>query len=122
MENESVFVEFFGKEPRVRILECFLEGRELDFGAGDIARELELNRVTVYQVMYDLEKELIIIPTRKVGKGQLYKLNLQNENVQLMVKAFNAILHGIAEIYAEQQPQKIMMHHPEKHKKKLIVA
>ncbi len=119
MENESVFVEFFGKEPRVRMLECFLEGRELDFGAGDIARELELNRVTVYQVMYDLEKELIIIPTRKVGKGQLYKLNLQNENVQLMIKAFNAVLHGIAELYTEQ-PQEV--HRIEKPKKKMIVA
>lgn len=102
-EPEGVFVEFFGKDPRVKVLQCLLEGRELDFGVGDIAREIEINRVTAYQVMRELEEERIIVPTRKVGKGQLYKLNTENENVQLMIRTFNAMLHKIAEAYAEPE-------------------
>lgn len=88
----GVFCEIYGTTPRNRILEFFLEGRELDFGIGDVAAEIEMNRATCYNTMKELLEEGLIIPTRKIGKTQLYKINIVKAEVKILVQAFNLAL------------------------------
>jgi len=91
----GVFCEIYGTTPRNRILEFFLEGRELDFGIGDVAAETGMNRATCYNTMEDLLQEGLIVPTRKIGKTQLYKLNTRKVEVKVLVQAFNLALGSI---------------------------
>lgn len=73
--------------------------RELDFGIGDIAKEIQLPRATAYLVMENLLQERCVVPSRKVSGGQLYKLNLALEKVRLLIQSFNLVLQGIVQEY-----------------------
>lgn len=105
MEDEStgIFCETFGINPKNKIIEFFLEARELDFGAGDVAKETELNRATTYNVIEELLKEKIIVESRKLGRTQLFKLNVESSRVQTLIQAFNMLLKKVAEEYAETE-------------------
>lgn len=89
------FCEVFGVTPRNRILEFFLEMRELDFPIGEVAKEIGLSRATAYAAMEELLREMYLIPSRKVSGGQLYRLDLGKEEVQLLIQSFQLILQGI---------------------------
>ena len=77
--------------------------RELDFSIGDIAKETGLNRATAYNTAKDLIKNNIIVPTRKLSGIQLYKLNLQKPEVQVLVKAFNEVLNIIEKRHQQEE-------------------
>ena len=89
------FCTVFGATPRNRILEFFLEMRELDLAIGDVAEEIGLNKATTYNTVEVLIKEDFIVQTRKVGKVQLYKLNLQKSEVKVLIVAFNKVLNAL---------------------------
>ena len=89
------FCEVFGVNPRNRILEFFLEMRELDFSVGDIAKESGLNRATAYNVVDELIDEGYLVRTRRVSGAQLYKLDLEKKEVKVLVGAFNGVLKVI---------------------------
>lgn len=89
------FVKTFGKNPRNTIIEFFLEGRELDYGVGDLIENLNLNRATAYNTVELLEKEKILTKTRKLVGKQLYGLNKKSKRVEKLIKSFNVILKGI---------------------------
>ena len=97
------FCEIFGLTPRNRIIEFFLEMRELDFSIGDVAKETELNRATTYNTIEELTKAEYLVPTRKVSGGQLYKLNTEKKEVKILINTFNTVLQSIAEKYKEKQ-------------------
>lgn len=100
MEATTMWGEFcntFGTTGRNRVIEFFLEGRELDFGLGDVAERTGLIRATAYNVADELLKEGILVLSRKVGRTQLYKLNLAEPKVKVFIEAFNMMLQRIAE-------------------------
>ena len=94
-EVSGVFCEIFGETPRNKIIEFLLETRELDYSIGDIAKEVKLNRATTYNVMEGLIEEKIVVPTRKVSNGQLYKLNPEKEEVKALIQVFNMLLKNL---------------------------
>lgn len=92
----GAFCELFGATARNRVLEIFLEGREVDNGLGNVAEEAKLNRASVYNVASGLLKHGIIIPSRIVGRTQLYKLNSKNDEAKLLSKSFDDALRLVA--------------------------
>ena len=97
------FCEVFGVNPRNRVLEFFLTFRSCDSCIGDIAEETGLNRATTYNVMEELIKEKYVIPTRKVSGTQLYKLNKEKNEVNILLKAFKMVLKKILDEYVEKE-------------------
>ncbi len=93
------FARVFGINPRNRVIECFLEMRGLDYNIGDIARDAELNRMTTYKTIIELEKKGYLIKTRKVSGSQLYKLNEKKEEVKVLMKAFDMVLSNLTKKY-----------------------
>ena len=89
------FCKVFGANPRNRILEFFLESRELDFSIGNVSAVTELNRATTYNAIEELLSDGVIIPTRKISGAQLYKLNIEKEQVRLLVDTFNLVLFPV---------------------------
>ena len=53
----GAFCILFGATPRNRIIEFFLESRDLDYSIRDIVKETGLNRATTYNTMKSLIKE-----------------------------------------------------------------
>lgn len=97
------FCRVFGHSPRNRVMEVFLTMQSIESSIGDVAVETELNRATTYNVMKELIKENYVTPTRKSSGAQLYKLNKDKEEVQLLLKAFNMVLKSIAEEYKKKE-------------------
>lgn len=96
------FCKVFGDTPRNRILEFLLAGRELDFGIGDVAKETGLNRATAYNTMEELIHDGFVVPTRKLGNTQLYKLNKNKSEVKALLEAFDMLLDKIAKEYQDE--------------------
>lgn len=107
----GAFCDLVGPSPRNRVLEIFLEGWEIDNGFGNVAEESSLNRATVYIVAQKLLKEGMILPTRKVGRAQLYKLNTDNEYAKALIKIFNLSLKIVEKEYLEAHPLKAIARH-----------
>ena len=99
----GAFCDVFGQTPRLKVLEFFLEGREIDFSIASVAEETELSRATTYAICDELIDHQFILPTRKVGNVQLYKLNKSKPEVQLLCKAFRMVLIMVAKEYQEKE-------------------
>jgi len=76
--------------PRNKVLEFFIESRELDFGFGDVAKSINMNKTTCWTAFKSLEKVKYIIKSRKLCNKQLWKLNQKEDNVKLFIDLFNA--------------------------------
>lgn len=107
------FCNVVGITPRNRILECFLEGKEMDFGRGSIVEMTGLKRATVYRIMDQLIEQEFIIPTRRVGGSQLYKLDKGRKEVRLLISIFDLILKRIEQEVTVKQQRSSKKQNPE---------
>ena len=89
---ETLFRKAFGDNPKIRVLEFLIEGRELDYSISDIAEGAEIGRTTLFRIWDDLIKTRIIIPTREIGNAKLYRLNLENPFVKKLIELFDEII------------------------------
>lgn len=83
------FCKLIGINPRNRILECFIEMRNVEQALGDIATELNIPRATVYLIAKGLIAQKYILPTRRISNAQLYKLNTDLPAIQMLIQLFN---------------------------------
>ena len=89
---ETLFRKALGDNPKIRVLEFLIEGRELDYSINDIAEGAEIGRTTLFRIWEDLIKTQIITPTRQIGNAKLYKLNLNNIFAKKLTEIFDAII------------------------------
>ncbi len=92
----GTFCDVFGPTARNRVLEIFLEGPGVDNGLGNIAEESGLSRAAVYVIIEELLEQRLVVPSRKVGRTQLYKLDMNKEEVKALLKAFDLTLKLVA--------------------------
>ena len=74
---------------KIRVLEFFIEGRELDYSLSDIVEGAEIGRTTLFRIFEDLLDAGIVVPTRVIGNAKLYKLNVENVFVEKMIEVFD---------------------------------
>jgi Fic family protein len=86
------FAGLIGASPRNVIIEFLVAGRELDHAVSNIAAFLRVNKVTAYAVIDTLVSEGLVIPTRQVGKTQLYKINMSNRSVSTLIQMYDIAL------------------------------
>jgi len=76
--EESFFLQYLGDNPKVRILDFFIENFALDFSLPQIAKGSRVAYTTLIEILPTLLKQEIVVETRKIGKSRLYKINLDN--------------------------------------------
>lgn len=91
-DEPTIFREIFGDTPKVRVLEYLLEGRELDHSIGDIAKGAGINRVTLFRLWHKIEKSKLVVHTRNIGNAKLFKLDVKNPNVKILVEVFDRLI------------------------------
>ena len=77
-ENESAFLEYFGDTPKLRFLNFLIGNHFFDFNMTDMAREANISYNSLMSFFQEFLDKEIIIKTRKVGKSDMYKLNMNN--------------------------------------------
>jgi Fe2+ or Zn2+ uptake regulation protein len=92
MENKSLFIEFMGDSPMMRVLDYLLIERELDFSLTDLATNSRIGRATLYRILESLIGNKIIIPTREIGKARLFKLNTENSKIKKLIEVNDLLI------------------------------
>jgi len=76
----------FGDTPQLRVLDFLIDNHFFDFPMTEIARESNVSYNSIILFFNDWIKSRILINTRKVGKSDYYKFNLENPFVKNLIK------------------------------------
>ena len=85
-ENKSFFLMHFGDTPQLRVLDFLISFHFFDYPVTEIAKEsnVSYNSLKVF-FPYFIESG-IVCKTRKIGKSDYFKLNLENQFVKNLIK------------------------------------
>src|SRR3990167_7735687 len=86
MEEESIFVEYFGSSPHIKILDFLIEGQDFDYSMTEVARGANVGWSAFSKVWLSLIQKEIIIQTRTIGNAKLFKINKNNPMVKKMIQ------------------------------------
>lgn len=109
MESKSLFIEFMGDYPTIRVLDYLLTERDLDFSITDIAKNAGIGRSTLYRIWDNLIKSEIIMPTRIIGKAKLYKLNKNNIKIKKLIEIDDYLILEELKKHSEKQKIKVIV-------------
>ena len=101
-----MFKEIFGNSPQTKILDFLADHPDYDYSISEIAKQAQVSRPTVYKVKDILLKKRLIIQTREQGNSPLYKLNIDNKLVQVILKFDFEIAKRIADIESQESVKK----------------
>lgn len=85
MEEKTSFRMVFGNSPIVKVIDFFIDNREFDYSLTDIAKNADVGWSTIHQFWTDLVKLEIVTKTRRIGRAELYKLNLSSPLVKKLI-------------------------------------
>ena len=85
-EQKSVLVETFGENPLVKTIDFLLMYPDFDYSKSQVAKEIRISRITMERIWKRLLKSGIIASTRRMGRGDMYKLNTENPRVRVLMK------------------------------------
>ena len=85
-ENKSLMLEHFGDTPQLRVLDFLIDNYFFDFPLTEIARESNVSYNSLKSFFQNFINSEIVIKTRRIGKSDYYKLNLENEFVRNLIK------------------------------------
>jgi len=86
MENNTVFIEVFGNNPLMKVLDFLISFQMFDYPLTEIARNSKVSYSTLQTFWEKLERNGLVIKTRRVGKSNLYKLNTKNQAVKQLIQ------------------------------------
>jgi DNA-binding Lrp family transcriptional regulator len=82
----GVLSRIFSSRAVAQILDFFLDHKEFDYSANEIAKKTGLSFRTIFREIPDLEARQLIFNTRRIGKVNMYKLNLDLDAVASLEK------------------------------------
>lgn len=85
-DNTSAFLEYFGDTPKLRFLNFLIGNHFFDFNMTDMAKEANISYNSLISFFNGFLEKGIIIKTRRVGKSDMYKLNIDNLIAQNFLK------------------------------------
>ena len=100
MKNETVFLEVFGNNPVIKVLDFMITYQLFDYPLTEIAKNSGVSYSTLQTFWDKLERNNIVVKTRRVGKSDLYKLNTENPAIKQLIKLDWNLIKGSEEILA----------------------
>ena len=85
-ENKSIFLRQFGDTPQLRVIDFLIDNHFFDFPLTEIARESNVSYNSLKSFIDDFLKTQVSVKTRKIGKSDYYKLNIENLFVKNLIK------------------------------------
>ena len=108
METKSLFIQFMGDSPMIRVLDYLLTERELDFSITDMAENSRIGRATLYRIWDKLIENKIIVHTRDIGRAKLFKLNKENPKIKKIIEIDDMLMLDELKRRSEKQKVKVM--------------
>ena len=106
-DYDSLLIKALGNSPKLRILDYLLDYKLNDFTKKEIIEALGMSKLTFYKYFKDLEELGLVTATRKIGRATLYKINLENPMVKMIVEYETKLSLQIAEQQTEKMRKPI---------------
>jgi len=94
LNNNSLLIEVFGNNPVMKVIDFLITFADFDYPLTEIAENSGVSYSSLQIIWPKLEKNNIVIKTRRVGKSDLYKLNTSNPAVKQLIKLDWNLIHG----------------------------
>lgn len=78
MKEKSVFLEREGYSIKNKVLDFLIIAQDFDYSLKEIAKFAKVSYPSIKQLKKGLVRDKWITLTRKVGKAQMYRLNIKN--------------------------------------------
>lgn len=91
MKEKSIFLEYVGDSPRMRVLQYLIEGRDFDYTLTDMLNA-KVSWRTLNLLIPKLLKLEIIIKTRKIGRATLYRINQNNLVAKQLIELYDKLI------------------------------
>ena len=85
-ENKSFFLMQFGDTPQLRVLDFLIGFHFFDYPMTEIAKESNVSYNSLKAFFPYFIKSGIVVKTRRIGKSDYFKLNLENQFVNNLIK------------------------------------
>lgn len=85
-ERKSLFIQFFGDYPIIRVFDFLIANRIFDYSKTEICEEADVSWNTLETFWNRLMKKEIVTPTRTIGRAELFKLNTENVMVKQLLE------------------------------------
>lgn len=85
-EDKSIFLEYFGDTPQLRVFDFLIGNYFFDFPVTEIAKESNVSYNSFKVFLPKLIESKILIKTRKLGKSDYYKLNIEHSFIKNLIK------------------------------------
>lgn len=97
MKDETVFVEVFGNNPIIKVIDFLITFQLFDYPLTEIAKNSGVSYSTLQTFWDKLESNNVVVKTRRVGKSDLYKLNTENPAIKQLIKLDWNLIKGSEE-------------------------
>ena len=87
-----MFIDFFGDYPLIKVLDFLVENNVFDYSKKEICRQTGVSWNTLELFWPKLEKDQLIVFTRKVGKASLFKLNSNSLIAKQLIELDNLLI------------------------------
>lgn len=101
-----MFKDIFGYSPQTKILDFLTDHPDYDYSISEIAKKSQVSRPTVYKIKDILLEKGLIIQTREQGGSPLYKLNIDNKLIQIILKFNFDLAKKTADIESQESVKK----------------
>ncbi|MBI3051072.1 hypothetical protein HYY74_01305 [Candidatus Woesearchaeota archaeon] len=91
MKEESIFLDYVGDTPRMRIIQYLIEGREFDYTLTDLLNA-RVSWGTLNALVPKLLELGIVVKTRKIGRATLYRINQENSVARQLRDLYDNLL------------------------------
>lgn len=98
MKEETVFIEVFGSNSIMKVIDFLITYQAFDYPLTDIAKKAGISYSTLQIFWKRLENNKIVVKTRRVGKSDLFKLNTKNPAIKQLLKLDWNLIKGSEEI------------------------
>lgn len=84
--NKSLFLKQFGDTPQLRVLDFLIDNQFFDFPMTEIARGSNVSYNSLKKFFNNLISSEVITKTRRIGKSDYFKININNSFVNNLIK------------------------------------
>jgi len=101
--KQPLFLGYFGNTPQLRVIDFLIDNHFFDFPITEIARGSNVSYNSLKLFFPNLIKSEVLCRTRRIGKSDYYKLNINNLFVKNLIKLDWILAKGNALPEAEKQ-------------------
>jgi predicted transcriptional regulator len=76
----------FGDTPQLRVLDFLIDNHFFDYPITEIARDSNVSYNSLKVFLNDFIESGVLVKSRKIGKSDYYKLNIENPFVKNLIK------------------------------------